>query len=230
MPFVSSAPVARLALAVNRLANLPRRPPGARPLPPWDPTLCNPFEQQHISNAFFSLANSQIPVIEGHGGDWKKLADLMKTKTVNSLNITCAWCRGGSPMSSDADSQSLQVCLDTSSSSFLRNWLLVEVVHLCGGTDLDAWAIKNWLFSVDKSSFPYAYYQVPSSELQLMCAGGTKVGSNYRAGRFTLWDPVGGNLWPSNRAAATANNPVPAHGYSLIAGGGPRGYWQWPCL
>jgi hypothetical protein len=44
-----------------------------------------------------------------------------------------------------------QVCLDTSNSSFLKNWLVVEVVHLCGGTDLDAWAVKNLLFSVDKS-------------------------------------------------------------------------------
>jgi hypothetical protein len=196
--------------------------------------MCNGFEQEDISNAFFSLGNSQIPEIEKRGGDWKKLADLMKTKTVNSLSITCGTCRGGNPMSSNADLQSLAVCLETSSRDFLANWLVVEVVHLCGGTDLDAWAVKNWLFSVKKDTYPYRYFSLFSSELDLMCAGSTQIqppGYSYkiRAGRFTVWDNVAGNLWPSDRALATATNPVPYHGSSLIDGGPPRTLWMWPC-
>jgi hypothetical protein len=149
---------------------------------------------------------------------------------INPISITCGWCRGGQPMSSNADSQSLQVCLDTSRRDFLAVWLVVEVVHLCGGTDLDAWAVKNWLFSVFKASYPYRYSSLLASEKALMCAGGTPVpGFNYRAGRFTVWDNAYGNLWPSNRALANATNPVPYYGQSLIDAGQPRSEWQWHC-
>ncbi|HEY3193036.1 MAG TPA: hypothetical protein VGJ61_09645, partial [Solirubrobacterales bacterium] len=157
-------------MTLNKVTNFPR--PGRATkhvLPPWEPDMCNGFQQEAISKAFFSLANSQIPEIEKHGGDWKKLADLMKKKTVDSVSITCGTCSGQKPMSSNADRQSLQVCLDTANTDWLAWWLVVEVVHLCGGTDLDAWAIKNWLFSVNKSGPQYAYSHILSSELDLMC-------------------------------------------------------------
>jgi hypothetical protein len=229
MPFVSS--VSKFVLTINKVANLPRPGRGHRHvLPPWEPDMCNGFQQEDISNAFFSLANSQIPEIEKHGGDWKKLADLMKKKTVDSVFITCGTCSGQKPMSSNAEHQSLQVCLETSYRDWLAAWLVVEVVHLCGGTDLDAWAVKNWLFSVDKSGPQYAYYSLLSSEKDLMCAGSTPVPPyNWRAGKFTVWDNVGGNLWPSDRALAIPSNPVPAYGTSLIDGGPPRGIWHWSC-
>ena len=67
-------------------------------------------------------------------------------------------------MSSNATNKSLNVCLDTSNRDFLAAWLVVEVVHLCGGTDLDAWAVKNWLFSVDKSSYPIPLPLAPHLE------------------------------------------------------------------
>lgn len=201
MGFTSALPSFFLASnKIAKIAKLPKRAPGRRQLDPWDPTRCNPFEQSDISNAFFSLGNSQIPEIERHGGDWQKLATLMKAQTVNSLSITCE-CRGGPPMSSNATNKSLNVCLDTSNRDFLAAWLVVEVVHLCGGTDLDAWAVKNWLFSVDKSSYPYRYRSLLTSEKELMCKGGTRSISNYLAGKFTIWDNVGGNLWPSTKDA-----------------------------
>lgn len=237
MPFVSSLnsiPKLVVSSVANRIANLPHRSPGARPLPPWDPTVCNAFEQQHIDDAFFSLANSQIPEVEKQGGDWKNLANLMKTKTVASLSITCAWCRGSQPMSSNAADQSLQICLDTAQTNYLAAWLVVEVVHLCGGTDLDAWAVENWLFNVSKSSYPYAYFPVPSSELELMCTGSTPVAvSGYpyplRAGKFTVWDSHAGQVWPSDRALSVPADPVPRYGNGLIDAGAPRTDWQWPC-
>jgi hypothetical protein len=227
MPFTSSLP--KLVVAANKIANLPR--PGRSPhkkgrLPPWDPSQCSPFDQEAISDAFFSLGNSQIPEIRRHGEGWQKLADLMKTKTVDSVSITCAWCRGENPMSSSATNQSLQVCLDTSDRDYLANWLVVEVVHLCGGTDLDAWAVKNWLFNVNKGMWPYTYFPLLPSEKDLMCAGGTPLPSSptYLAGKFTIWEYSSPALWPLKRDA-TGN--VTAHGTSLIDKG--ISYWQHSC-
>lgn len=187
MPFTSTG-IQKLALAANRIANLPRRAAGRPPIT-WDPTVCSPAAQNAITNAFFSLGNSQIPEISRHGGDWATLATCMQGKTINTLSITCDdWCRGGAPMSSNMTNQSLQICLNTFDRDFLAAWLVVEVVHLCGGTDLDAWAVKNWLFSVNKASYPYAYFSFLDSEKDLMCAGGT------------LLPGTGTYLWGSSRS------------------------------
>jgi hypothetical protein len=224
MPFTSGLP--KIVLATNKLANLPRRAAGGRPIT-WDPTACSPAAQNAITNAFFSLGNSQIPEISRHGGDWATLANLMQTQTVNSLSISCDWCRGGAPMSSNTTNKSLQICLDTGIRDYLAAWLVVEVVHLCGGTDLDAWAVKNWLFNVNKSSWPYVYYSLLASEKALMCAGGTRLPPPlpYLAGKFTVWDNVGGKLWPATRNVATG--VVVPYGPSLIDFNIP--YWQYAC-
>ena len=47
--------------------------------------------------------------------------------------------------------------VDAGDRGLLDLWLTVEVVKLCGGTDLDAWAVKNWLYNVNKTSRPYLF-------------------------------------------------------------------------
>jgi hypothetical protein len=221
MPFTS---IPRLVVAANNGANLLRRASGRPRLQPWDPTACDPWQQEDIGNAFFSLKNSQLPEIRGRGADWAKLADLMEMQTVDSLSIACSGCRGGNPMSSNADSKSLEVCLDTSQRNLLAYWLVVEVVHLCGGTDLDAWAVKNWLFSVNKGSYPYSWYPLAAQEKALMCAGGRRLPTlPYLAGEFTVWDNVTGNLWPSLHLSTGVFPRQP----SLIDPG--INYWQYHC-
>jgi hypothetical protein len=229
MPFTNS-PVPLITLAANKVADrinkLAHRDPNKH-LESWDPTWCNAFQQAAISNAFFSLHNADIDEIRRHGYDWQALADLMKRQTVDSLNITCE-CRSGPPTWSNTSTKSLNICLDPTDRWLHSVWLTVEVIHLCGGTDLDAWAIKNWLFNVDKASYPYSYRSLLASEKALMCAGGTPVPnfSGYRAGKFTVWDPVGGNLYPSKKDAQGRILPA---GPSLIDAGGPRTLWQYAC-
>ena len=224
MGFASALP--KIVIAADRLAKLPRRASGKRPFPRWDPTACNPFEQEDISKAFFSLGNSAIPEIRSRKGDWETLADQMTTKTVSSLTITCD-C-GAETDLVECDLKSMNFgSVDTSDRGLLDLWLIVEVVKLCGGTDLDAWAVKNWLFSVDKSSRPYLGFPVLASEKVLMCAGGTRLPSPYAhclAGKFTCWDATAGKLWPSGK---DAQGKRARHGTNLIDMG--ITYWQHPC-
>src|SRR5262245_7938295 len=248
MPFVSS-PLAHLDYAA-----LPHKTPtahagaGAHPLPSGysrvlDPSLCDATDQANIKNAFWQLATTYIPEIARHGGDWLKLADCMKTKTDTSLNISCdpfyetpiVWGANTKP-------QWLNLASDTSNLYHLEGWLIVAVVHLCGGYDLDAWAIWNWLFNVSWRSYPYAY--LPIINQNLMCAGSTKIRQGpagtigytlyYRAGNFTVWDNVAGNLWPSEHHTTpspfgTQITTVSPHGTSLIDAGAPRTLWQHAC-
>jgi hypothetical protein len=230
MPFVRSQ-LPTFVLAANkvedRISKLMHRDRDKH-LEQWDPFSCNAFEREAIEKAFFSLHNSDIDEIRRHGGDWATLAALMDKQTLASLSIGCE-CRGGPPVTSNASTKSLNVCLDPTDVWSHSIWLTVEVIHLCGGTDLDAWAIKNWLFSVDKSNYPYAFHSFPASERTLMCVGGTRLSSPYtgfRAGKFTVWDPMGGQLWPSTK---DAQGHIAPYGVQLIDGGGPRALWQYPC-
>lgn len=236
MPFTSALPpvIDAVMTVGKKIAKLPHPASNKRVLENWDPTRCNFFEIDAIKLAFSTLAITYIPAIEACGYDWKKLADLMKTKTVDSLDITCDGREGYPNISSNANAQprqTLNVNLDTSSTSLLDAWLLVAVIHLCGGTDLDAWAIKNWFFSISRTPNGTYYYSLLDSEKTLMCAGSTAVPPfNWRAGRFTVWNNVQGQLYASNRAAATANSPVPAGGAPVFPYGNPQsGFWQWNC-
>ena len=233
MPFVSTG-IPKLVVAANKVANLPRRAAGHRALPLWDPEVCSPADQNLISQAFDALkkinpysGKSHLDWIRDQGGDWAPLANLMATKTVSSVAITCDYCRpSGAAMSSNQSNQSLQVC-DTRNWLYLVQLLVVEVVHLCGGTDLDAYAIKNFLFNISKDSGPWAFFPVSSYDKALMCAGSRPLPAffNWRAGQFTVWDNVGGNLWPSQHTSAG----VAPSGPFLIPGGGPRAFWQYMC-
>lgn len=234
MGFTSALPPVFISAnkIADKIAKLPHRNPNKRPLPPWDPTECSVAERDDIRVAFSALKVTYIPAIEAIGYDWKKLADLMKTQTIDPLNITCDTREGYPNITSNVRYKSLNFNLNTSNTSLLDAWLLVAIIRLCGGTDLDAWAIKNFFFSIIRGSGGTTYNQVLPSELALMCAGSKPVPVTppYRAGQFTCWDNVNGVLYASNRAAANAYNPVPAGGNPVFPHGNPQsGYWQWHC-
>jgi hypothetical protein len=168
-----------------------------------------------------------IDTIRNRGGEWVQLANNMQSRSVANVTISCNVCYGSANpyASSDFANQSLQVCDGFTNRLWLEELVLTQLVTLAGGNDLDAYAVKNFLFRIDKSSFPWAYYPILSSEKALMCAAGVRQPSPwaYLAGQFTVWDNVGGRLWPADRSTGS----VLPHGSSLIAGGIP--YWQHPC-
>ena len=211
MPFNTQIP--RLVSAVNNLANLPRRAVGSpQILRPTD--ICTAAEQTNITNALATIHTVYTDDIRAQGGDWVALANQLVAQNVSSLNISCDFCTGGAATSSNATSHSLQVCTDTSDYTGLRMWLLIELVRLCGGTELDAWAIKNLTFNISKTGIQWAYFGVPESEKALMYTGGTRQPSPwpYLAGKFTIWDNAMGRLWPSSHSGT---NIVP-YGQSII--------------
>ena len=223
MPFTS---IPKLVVASNVIANLPRRAAGKRPITRWDPFACNPFEQEAITNALTAMHVYRTDIAD-RGGDWVTLANLMAGWSVASLDISCDG--SGQPVSSNQASKSLNVNMDTSNRRALEAWLVVELIHLSGGTDLDAWGIKNWLFNIDKANYPFAYFPLLASELALMCSGSTRQAAPFaylRAGKFTVWDPTAGNLWPSTR---NAQGQIVNYGTSLIDSGPPTTYWRCTC-
>ena len=233
MPFVTAIPT--LALAANRVTNLVR-PPGASGRPPTRPPrlgdleVCTQTQQAAITHAFNEIHVWHVPVVRNAGGDWVTLADMMLLRSVASVTISCNLCSGSPYISSDVAKQSLQVCAGFGNTTSDRQWLqsliVIELVRLCGGTNLDAYAVKNFIFNVNRTSSPYSYFSVAASEKALMCLGGTKLPSpwGYLAGKFTVWDNVGGRLWPSTRSGGV----VQPYGQSLIPFN--VGYlWQHAC-
>ena len=236
MPFVTAIP--KLVLAANAVATTLTRPSGARPIHPprqlGDLEVCLQPQQDDITRAFNEINIWYVPVIRNQGGDWATLANMMQTRSIASVTISCNVCYGGATnpyTSSDFANQSLQVCNGFGTGTNERRWLqeliLTELVRLCGGTDLDAYAVKNFLFSISRTSSPYVYYSLSSSEKDRMCLGGARQPSPwpYLAGKFTIWDNAQGQLWPSTHSGTL----IQPYGSSLIPFGNPRIYWQHPC-
>jgi hypothetical protein len=230
MPFVQPLPTIVLP-GVNPAPPLQRRA-GAPPLPVrpprlWDLEVCTQQQQDAISLAIDTIRAIHVDTIRNRGGEWVTLANNMGARSVANITISCNVCQGpGNPFASSSfSSQSLQICAGFTSRLWLEELIVTQLVKLSGGNDLDAYSVKNFLFRIDKASFPWAYYPILASEKALMCAAGVRQNPPWAflAGQYTLWDNVGGKLWPINRSTGA----ILPHGSSLIAAGIP--YWQHPC-
>lgn len=220
-----------IAIIRSILENIPRRVTGRPPISrPHDPEVCGPLYEGYITAAFNNV-NTRINDIKLMGGECSKLGTCLDGKSVSSVYITCANCIGGRPSSSDASDASIQLCLSaygtTLNQATVNGLVLRELIRMCGGMELDAWGLYAY-FSYVVPGNPPVYYPVPSAEKDHMCSGSTPGTANlagFRAGKFLVWYPPNGKLWPKTL------NPPP---WSVLASNPLTGvlghqHWQHPC-
>jgi hypothetical protein len=221
-----------LAQLQNFVSNLlPQKKSGA-PIskPPWviDPEICEPSFQTYITNAFAHVANLNTGITL-LGGECGKLATCLAGKSVGSVYITCANCsEGARPSSSNASAGSIQLCLDaygpTITQDIVNGLVFRELIRMCGGMELDAWALYCYFeFVTPGPPSPY-YWPLPPAAKDWMCKGstpGTGVLTGYRFGNYVVWDPYLGRLW-ARLLTGSGVGPV-------IISGGTMGVWQYMC-
>ena len=246
MGFKSSP--ARLVVAETFLANLPRRLTGRPLIDPRDadPEICSSTHRYMILTAF-DATDALITEIKLLGGTCLTLGTCLdlKTQTTNlptgaapdDVYIICAHCTPGgtetASSSSVADS-SMQLCLSAYGSylsqSVVNGLVFRELIRLCGGKELDAWALYYYFFqsSVDALSGMRSFFPVPSMVKDYMCAGSAPLtgttGSikEIRVGTFVIWYTNFGQLYPRSSGAT-----VGTVGSSLTGSSHP--YWQHMC-
>jgi hypothetical protein len=244
MGFKSSP--ARLVVADTFIANLPRRLTGRPLIDPRtvDREVCSAIYRYMILTAF-DATDALITDIKLLGGRCLALGTCLdvKTKTTNlptgaepdDVYIICANCTPGgteaASSSSVADS-SMQLCLSAYGSylsqSLVNGLVFREFIRLCGGKELDAWALYYYFFqsSVDALSGMRSFFPVPSIVKDYMCAGSAPLGagslSTIRVGTFVIWYTNFGQLYPRS-----SGGTVGTVGSSLTGSSHP--YWQHMC-
>jgi hypothetical protein len=195
----------KLVTISNFLENLPRRLSGRPPIPlRYDPEICGPVQEDLIVKAF-NWVDQRVTQIKLMGGECLKLGTCLDTKSAGSVYITCANCAGGanSPSSSRASDQSLQLCFGAYTSfgyplnqSLVNGVVLRELIRMCGGKDLDAFALDYYFSAVVPGPGGTVYYPVPSSVKALMCAGSVPgATAAFRVGTFMVWNSATGALY-----------------------------------
>jgi hypothetical protein len=197
---------AKLVRVTNFFENLPRRLSGRAVVPlGYDPEICGDEVQDLIVEAF-NRVNGRVTEIKLMGGECLKLGTCLDTKSAASVYITCSNCAGGpnSPSSSRASDQSLQLCFGAYTSfgypvnqSLVNGVVLRELIRMCGGKDLDAWALDYYFTTVVRGSGGTVYYPVPSAVKALMCTGSVPGATPaFRVGTFMVWNSATGALYP----------------------------------
>lgn len=245
MGFKSSP--ARLVVADTFFANLPRRLTGRPLIDPRtaDPEICQSTYRYMILTAF-DATEALITEIKLLGGTCLTLGTCLdqKTQTTNlstgaepdDVYIICAHCTPGGTeagsSSSVADS-SMQLCLSAYGSylsqSLVNGLVFREFIRLCGGKELDAWALYYYFFQSGVDAYGMRYFfPVPSMVKDYMCAGSAPLSGatgtvpTIRVGTFVIWYTNYGQLYPRQ-----SGGTVGTVGSSLTGFSHP--YWQYMC-
>jgi hypothetical protein len=237
----------RLVVADTAVANLPRRLAGRPLIDPRtaDPEICQQPSRGMILSAFHSAFDNALK-ISLLGGACATLGQCLdqKSRTTNvpgrgeepnDVYVICAHCIPGgreTGSSSSVSASSMQLCLSAYgtglSQSLVNGVVLRELIRLCGGTELDAWALYYYCESTVDLAGNRWFPTLPAMVKDWMCIGSAPLSgpggtlSWIRVGTFVVWYTNFGQLYPRGIGAA-----VSAIGSSLT--GSSNSNWARVC-
>lgn len=192
---------------------------------------CNAAEQAVIRTAFAYMNSSGIPCLDGIGG-LGSLSGCLSGKTLTSVEVDC---RGGScngafgtaPKGGDSINMCGPALPPTGNQQDTDVTLFHELVHSCGGGELDSWALENHCYTghgtFDPSAASVNGFEGETSD----------VGDGLRAGEFVVWEPATGRVFVKVETGGSWNSsPTVSRGAEInvnnnayILGGGGGGGW-----
>ena len=174
---------------------------------------CNIEEQREITAAFRNIAAVQVPKIRALGGACVNLANCLVTKTVDNVNISCQDDNG-----EDGATYDLKTGILTVYRYRFPVWINAlepnifhELVHACGGNDIDCYALEYYLYFGSRNPDP--------TILDICCRNGFNVRDlwTYKGGKPLAWEPhptgyvwVWSHVWVSGGTdtVAYSQNPI----------------------
>jgi hypothetical protein len=153
---------------------------------------CNLAERNAITAAFTFMQTTSRPLVAALGGECATLASRIAGKTVASVEIDCRGpgCNGSfgrAPLGGN----SINLCAPALPPSVQANadvTVFHEIIHSCGGVELDSWSLEN-RFYVGRGTFTPA-----GSVISGFCGETSAIGGGLRAGTFVVWDPATGRV------------------------------------
>ncbi len=167
---------------------------------------CKVSEQLAITEAFTALLNIGINRCVNLGG-LDELVNCLHTKTIASVDIDCCgsgcWtffpgtqipqsCNGPIFANAPLSGNSINLCgpaLPPNPQAVLDATLFHELIHSCGGLEIDAWALENHCY-VNRGTI-----NPPPIVKQDFLTETTDIGGGLRAGRFLLVERATGRVF-----------------------------------
>lgn len=155
---------------------------------------CSLAERNAITTAFAFKDSDGEPCVAGIGG-LGSLASCLRGKTISSVEIDCRGptCTGNRFGTAQLGGSSINLCppalppgglqVDTDVTVFH------ELVHSCGGLELDAWALENHCYAGHGTFNPSA------TTLNGFLSETSDIGGGLRAATFLVWRPSTGQVF-----------------------------------
>jgi len=166
---------------------------------------CNLGERNAIIGAFNEMVSRGQATLSALGGRAADLSACLAGKTVSSVEIDCrgASCDGefgNAPLGGN----SINLCplalppdgmvVDTDVTVFH------ELIHSCGGQEVDSWAYENHCYAGHGTFTPGA------STVLGFIGETTDIGSGLRAGTFVIWERSTGLAWVKVESGGSWNS------------------------
>jgi len=190
---------------------------------------CDATQQAAIRAALDVVLNTDfIASVRDKGGELSTLADLLAAKNFDNINFDCGGsnCTEGKFAFSVFRGNTTTFCagaLPPTSQAVTNSTLFHELVHQCGGAELDAWSLEETFFT------GRGFSRGNPSAGRYCDSFGTgwpspAAASGLRVGTFVVWNPMTGEVftkvisgggWPSS--------PMAGPGTRLL---GPDNWWR----
>jgi hypothetical protein len=178
---------------------------------------CNTDDRGAITAAFDFMQASSRPAVAGMGGELSTLANCLAGKTVDTVQIDC---RGGSCAenvlgTAPLNGNSINLCdaaLPPTVQADTDVTVFHEVIHSCGGMEVDSWALENRFYVGRGTSLPFP------STVAGFCGETTPIGGGLRAGTFVVWNPSNGQVFVKVLSGGSWNTgPTVTAGAEILA-------------
>jgi hypothetical protein len=167
---------------------------------------CNTSERAAITTAFSikdSLGVTGLNGVAGLGG----LATSMSGKTLTSIEMDCRGgsCSGGGAFgTSFVGGSSIDMCSPALPPAGVQAdtdvTLFHELVHCCGGLEVDAWSMENQFYRGHGTFTPGA------STVMGFVGETSDIGGGLRAGTFVVWERATGRVFVKVQTGGSWNS------------------------
>ncbi|MEO7966817.1 MAG: hypothetical protein ABIT38_23195 [Gemmatimonadaceae bacterium] len=178
---------------------------------------CNLTERTAVTNAFLFKDSFGVPQLQGIAG-LGALAASMAGKTTASVELDCRGgsCSGGGAFATtnSVGGNSVDMCDPSLPPTGIQAdtdvTVFHELVHTCGGHEVDAWSMENQFF-VGHGTF------TPGTTTVMGFIGETTdLGGGLRAGTFVVWERATGHVFVKMLSGGSWNSgPTISRGAQL---------------
>lgn len=164
--------------------------------------------------------------IHGRGGELTRLAELLGAKNLDNINLDCngSECTDSKNAYSEFGGNTTTFCSGglppRTSQQATNSTMFHELVHQCGGAELDAWSLEQTFFS------GRGFNRGPGRSYCVSPGTGWPRADTMglRFGTFVVWNPATGEVFAKTLSGGGwPSSPTPAPGNRLL---GPDPWWQ----